>query len=184
MKTNSAHQRTVGRAFLVLGCVCAALLANPRLARGQQAVRATSDVSAFLARVAPTVVKVNCGGGWGTGAFFGDSRHVITSFALVNRSGKLRSLDRATFELQCVGQIEFAKYRRFVLGPALALTLDHIRRREHGDDRTLYETLESKARLRPSLVLGAIEGPLLTRFVVSPYPEMEGRLDLGISFGR
>jgi hypothetical protein len=387
LKTNSAYQRTVARAFLVLGCVCAALLANPRAARAQEAVRAASDVSAFLARVAPTVVKVSCGDGWGTGALFGDSRHVITSFALVNRSGKrrvfladgkavsakvvawskqdglallelerdaevrplpvaksepsaghwvmvlyhprdqsldadkpgevavpmpafgrvgrvgnteldldanavaqqgfsgapvisesgsfigilarersyeqdrviatrvdraeelyakrgrqgtfssewdsgpfaalfgtlgpefgvgfgvdsgfragwiragltgaflragyrpirngrFRSLDRVTLEVQCVGQIDFAKYHRFVLGPALALTLDHIRRREHGDDRTLYETLESKTRLRPSLVLGAIEGPLLTRFVVSPYPEMEGRLDLGISFGR
>jgi hypothetical protein len=367
--------------------VCAALLANPRFARGEEAVRAASDVSAFLARVAPAVVKVNCGDGWGTGTFFGDSRHVVTSFALVNRSGErrvflpngkavgakvvawskqdglalleleraadvrplpvaksepsaghwivmlyhpreqslgddkpgevavpmpafgrvgrignteldldanavdqegfsgapllsesgslvgilarersfkqdrviatrveraealyaergrqgkfssepssgwfaalfgtfgpefgvgfgvdsgfrvdwvrtgitaaflragyrpidnggFRSLSRGTLEVQCVGEAEFAPYRRFLLGPALALTLDTISRREHTAGGGMHETLEHKARLRPSFVLGVSEGPLLTRFVVSPYPEAEGRFDLGISFGR
>ena len=48
-------------------------------------------VPQLLERVAPAVVKVNRGELWGTGTIFGDSQHVLTSFALVIRTPKRAS---------------------------------------------------------------------------------------------
>jgi hypothetical protein len=62
-------------------------LVAPRHARADAG--ASLDVPQVLGRVAPAIVKVNCGERWGTGTLFGDSQHVVTSFALINRGGAI-----------------------------------------------------------------------------------------------